>query len=118
MNILSIAEKLVWMYLLKRLLFVWSWKLKKIYLFFYLYFGKIYNKGQTYNKAYLERFNVGMRLMNTSLDIHVNSLSNKIIIKSVNIAWNLRIAKDAKNGKNDALEWCKKWKKCKQSLRL
>ena len=93
-------------------------KIEKNLSFFYLNFGKIYNKGQTYNKAYLERFNVGMRLMNTSLDIHVNNLSNKIVTKSVNIVWNVRIAKDAKNGNNDALEWCKKWKKCKQSLRL
>ena len=98
-------------------------KIEKNLSFFYLYFGKIYNKGQNYNKAYLERFNVGMRLMNTSLDIHVNNLSNKIITKSVNIAWNVRLPNmqrmeimmhwsGAKNGKivNKVSDYSKKYK--------
>ena len=39
---------------------------------------KVNNKGKTFTKAYSARFIDSMGLMNTSLDIHINNLPNKI----------------------------------------
>ena len=60
---------------------------------------KVNNKGQTFTKAYSARFIDSIRLMNDSLDSHVNNRPNKIDIKSVNTASSVRIVKNAKSVK-------------------
>ena len=61
-------------------------------------------KGQNYIKANLVRFIDSMRLMNASLDNHVNNLKNKG-------------CKKCKDCKDDAVEWCKKCKKLSDYLK-
>lgn len=65
------------------------WKLKSVS------FCSVGKKFEICNKPYSVRFLDSMRLINASLDNHVNNISNKITIKSVNTAWNVRIVKNA-----------------------
>lgn len=54
---------------------------KLFQLCFQLYYNKLetgHDKVQTYTKAYFSRFIVSMRLMNASLDTHIDNLVNKI----------------------------------------
>ena len=93
----------------------------KTYLFsFRIFFKKLISKDQAYNKAYLVWFIDSMRLINASLDTHVNNLSSKICnqkckhcIKFMdcpkcNAIYGLHEFKD------DEVELCKRCKKCKK----